>query len=191
MKPQHLTPAEALAGIRHHDQKTIGRYYRYLRERAFGLFCYGPKGSPAWLAMEDCFSLAFLAFLRKARSPEFEPRNLDAFALEVVRRSFLDTLKKQRRHSWAELSPASEPADKPAVFHLTAASFFDEQPGFLLIQWYFTLKKDWRRILDLRIQGYNHKEIARELRLAPGAVRNRYSKLAREARQVTAGGQIT
>lgn len=184
---QHLTPAEALAGIRNHDQKIIGRYYRYLRERAFALFCYAPKGSPAWLAMEDCFNLAFLAFLEKARRPQFEPRNLDAFALEVVRRSFLDTLKKERRHSYAELSAAQEPADEPATVHLTAGSLFEGLPDLLLLHWYFRLEALSRRLLDLRVLGYNHKEIAGQLPLAPGTVRNRFSELVREAKGVVGG----
>ncbi|MCB9293452.1 MAG: sigma-70 family RNA polymerase sigma factor [Lewinellaceae bacterium] len=187
MKRQHLTPAEALAGIRNCDQTIIGRYYRYVRRRAFRLFCYGQPGSPAYVALEDCFNPAFLAFLARARSPQFEPRNLDAFALEFVRRSFLDALKKERRHGHAELTPDADQPDGPAP-HLTAESLFGSQPNLLLLHWYSSLEKVSRRLLDLRVQGYNHYEIAERLPLAPGTVRNRYSALVREAKGVVEGG---
>ena len=180
-----FSPEAVLEGICHNDRSIVEAYYYYLRERAFGIFCAGrPRGSTAYLAMEDCFSLAFMTLLEKVRSGGYEHRNLDAFALGIVRNCYSDAQKKMRRHAWGELSTAAEPRDEAPAIHLSAASLFDELPEIHLLHWYFGLEQMSQRILDLRAQGYNHYEIAELLPLAPGTVRNRFSRMVREAREV-------
>lgn len=180
-----LSPEQALEGIRRNDRQVVDAYYYYLRERAFGIFCRQPQGSPEYLAMEDCFSQAFLIFLDKVRSGQYRHRKLDAFALGIVRNCYSDTRKGLRRHAWAELPPTADLPDQPPAIPLTAESFFESLPGFNLIHWYRSLEALPRRLLCLRCQGYNHREIAEQLSLSPGGVRNRFSHLIREAREVS------
>ncbi len=188
MNRQHFcfSAEQALAGIRRNDRRIVEAYYYYLRERAFGIFCRAPQGSPEFLAMEDCFSQAFMTFLHKVQSGQYCHRNLDAYALGIVKYCYSDALKRQGRHPCAELSPAAEPADTPPAAPPTAESCFEALPDLHLFHWYHDLEELPRRLLDLRCQGYNHHEIAERLpqRPAPGTVRNWFSQLVREARKV-------
>lgn len=187
MNQQHfcLTPEEALTGIRRNDRQVVNAYYYYLRQRAFGIFCRQPQGSPEYLAMEDCFSQAFLIFLNKVRNGQYRHRNLDAYALGIVRFCYADSRKSLRRHTHEELNPDIDIPMVASAFGVqTAFIFFEGLPDLHLLQWYFSLESLSRRMLNLRLQGYNHREIAEQLNLSHGAVRNRFSQLIREARKV-------
>lgn len=189
MKRTHfsLSPEEALAGIRCNDPRVVDAYYYHLRARAFGIFCRQPEGSPEYLAMEDSFSRAFLIFLEKVRSGQYRHHNLDAFALGIVRNCYSDIRKSQRRHDYTGLGSVAELPDDAPTLPATAEGFFESLPVLPLLQWYRSLEELSRRLLCLRCQGYNHREIAELLCLSPGAVRNRFSQLIREAREVARG----
>lgn len=184
--------AEAVReGIIRNDRAVIEWFYGRLRRRAFGLLCRAPQGSPACLAMEDCFNPAFLILLRKVREGHFRGGNLMAYALMVVRHCYCDEQKKERRRRWQELSAAGEPPAAPSAACRTAAEVFEREGHVRLLQWYRSLDERLQRLLDLRLQGYNHYEIAERLPLAAGSVRNRFSKLMREAQGVAGSRRRT
>lgn len=177
--------AEAVRdGILRDDRAVIEWFYGRLRLQAFRLFCRGSQGSPAYLAMEDCFNPAFILILRKVREGYFLGGNLMAYALKVVRYCYSDERKKARRHYWEELSAGGEPAAAPASACHTAADVFEQRSLVRLLHWYHTLGERPRRLLDLRFQGYNHREAAQKLRLAPGTVRNCYVEIFRQAKKL-------
>ena len=177
--------AEAVRdGILRDDRAVIDWFYGRLRQRAFGLLCRAPKGSLAYLQMEDCFNPAFLLLLRKVREGHFRGGNLMAYALTVVRYCYSDERKKARRHCWQELPAGGEPVDSPSSTCHTAADVFEQEGHVRLLHWYHTLDERSRRLLDLRFQGYNHREAAQKLRLAPGTVRNCYVEIFRQAKKL-------
>jgi len=51
----------------------------------------------------------------------------------------------------------------------------------LLLRWLQGLRPQDRKLLNLNFEGYPHTEIAEQLDLSYGYVRNRYSSLIREA----------
>lgn len=175
--------AEAVReGIIRDDRAVIHWFYGRLRQRAFGQLCRASKGSPAYLAMEDCFNPAFLLVLQKVRAGHFRGGNLMAYGLKVVRYCYSDEWKKARRHCWQELSPGLEPPAAPSTACHSAGQAFERRGYVRLLHWYHSLDEGPQRLLDLRVQGYNHRETARELGLAPGTVRNQYARMIREAK---------
>ncbi len=182
--PTYSTEA-VLGGLRRGDEAAINSFYARLKTRAFRTFCRHPRGSREHQAMEDCFNEAFLTLLQKVRAGHCQEGKLMNFALGIVHNCYRDTLKKRRRHWWPELSPGLEPAaeEAPAQFR-SAAQLFAANGHFQLLHWYRHLPRLSRLILDLRVQGYNNKEIAGLLPLTHGVVRNRYSALLREAKRM-------
>lgn len=140
-----------------------------------------PSDPSDWF--EDCFSQAFLTILSKIEDGSYEDQNLSAFALKVVRLTY----KNQRRKSRSYVTfTADIPDEAPRL--VTAATsaedFFEIYQLEQLKFWYRRLPKLKRQIFDLKIQGFDHKEIAVELGIAYGTLRNKYSELIAEARTI-------
>lgn len=134
-------------------------------------------------AMQD----GFLIFLRKLRTSDLPVKHPEAFALEIIKRTFWDYRRRAQRrelpHDPADLSPT--PFDfnyRPR--YADGNTLFASLPEPFLWDWYQRLLPFDQRLIDLRCLGYQDWEIAKLMDRSYGNIRNRFSKLLAAAREV-------
>lgn len=180
-------PTRVWEGLLNESPRFEAYYYRHIQPKA-GIMIRRlyPNDPIDWL--EDCFSQAFLTLLNKIRSGNYEHRNLDAFALQIIKFTYSNARRKRLSLvPFTHEIPEKEIADSPLS---NAGDLFDRFEQKKLSRWYQRLPIQQRFMLDLRMQGLDYEEIAKELDLAPGTVRNHFSKLLREARKISLIGAV-
>lgn len=178
-----FTTHEVFQGLLQEKPAIVADFYRHIYPKAVIMICRCFPGDPKeWL--EDCFSTAFLKFLARIKAADFEPRNLDAYALEVIKRTYLNTRKKHKSLVLFtdQLPDLPQPVAEPPVQN--AADLFIRFQQKKLSRWYRQLPPRQRKMLDLRAQGWEYQEIATAVGVSYGVLRNHFSKLLREARKL-------
>lgn len=174
-------PARIWEGLLNESPRFEAYYYHHIRPKAGIMIRRLYSKDPVdWL--EDCFSQAFLTLLRKIRSGNYEHRNLDAFALQIIK----FTYSNARRKRLALVPLICEVPDIPtaAPGFTTTGELFEQLQQKKLSRWYKRLPLLKQRMLDLRMQGLDYKEIAEELDFSHGVIRNKFARLLKEARAV-------
>ena len=174
---------QVLEGLRSKDPVCLNSYYSHIHPKAVIIIHRIFPADPSdWL--EDCFSTAFLTFLKKIRCPNFQARNIDAYALEIIKRTYFNARKKQKSLAILtdEIPERAHLSPEPSVKN--ADELFSNLQQKKLLRWYRQLPPRYRRILDLRTQGWDYKEIAEEVNISHTLLRNHFSKLLREARKL-------
>jgi len=174
-------PARVWEGLLNKNPRFEAYYYSHIRPKAAAMIRRLYPNDPAdWL--EDCFSQAFLILLDKIRSGNYEHRNLDAFALQIIKFTYSNARRKR-----LSLVPfINEVPDIPtaAPRFTTTGELFEQLQQKKLSRWYKRLPRLKQHMLDLRMQGLDYKEIAEELGFSHGAIRNKFARLFHEARAV-------
>lgn len=174
-------PARVWEGLLNESPRFEAYFYRHIRPKAGAMIRRLYSNDPIdWL--EDCFSQAFLTLLEKIRSGTYEHRNLDAFALQIIKFTYSNARRKR-----LSLVPfVNEVPDNPtpAPLFSTAGELFEQLQQRKLNRWYRRLPLLKQHMLDLRMQGLDYKEIAEELGFSHGAIRNKFARLFQEARAV-------
>ncbi|MEL7222360.1 MAG: hypothetical protein AAGJ93_13645 [Bacteroidota bacterium] len=162
----------------------INALYQRLRSRAFRQLRTNST------AQEDALASAvhdgFIIFLDKLQSADMEVRRPEAFAFEIIKRTYWDyrrRVKKQEISRDPSTILLEEPIPNRQRFANGTALFASLGEPFLF-QWYQRLPAEDQQLLDLRCQGYKDHEIAQLLERSHGGIRNRFSKLLNEARVV-------
>lgn len=190
MGHQLWTEQQLLAGIRTDDQRVIQFFCYELQSRAQRVLCRQVMpGSRDAVAFEECFSKAVLTIIQKVRDGDYQDRNFWAFAIGVVKYSYREALRKMRRHQWSDLEEAPEIPDPTLPPATTAQEVFERLDHAFLYRWFEQLNDAEKVLLDYRIQGYQHDEIAPMMSLAAGTVRNRYAGLVRAAKCIVGDGR--
>ncbi|GJM35082.1 MAG: hypothetical protein DHS20C18_40830 [Saprospiraceae bacterium] len=183
MRKSQLSTRQLLAGIENDDQRIIDTFYVHLYAKAQAVLCrqVGP-GSREDLAFEDCFSSAFLTIIKKVREGIYREGNFQAFAIGVVKNCYRSALRKMRRQAWTDLEDVPEFPEVTPYHIPDAKTCFTELDHPRLWIWFIQLEPAEKQLLDYRIQGYQHDEIAPLVGLAPGTVRNRFAGLVKSAK---------
>lgn len=171
----------ALPGrLRAQDERAQRLLWKWLREHACRILCQEQPGSYKQLALEDSLSKAFRIIVGKVEDGSYQGGNFSAFCTEVLKRSWWDEQKRHRRHRYTKLPESLPLAEAPARVH-SVQELFQRIGQEHLLRWLQALRPQDRELLNLHFQGFPHTEIAEQLGLSYGSVRNRYSSLIREA----------
>lgn len=174
-----------LAGLKNGNQLVENYFFNHLKERAFGIFCRYQAGSREYMAMEECLSNSFLILQKKIRSGSYRDQNLEAFALGIIRNSYWDELRKWQRKSRTCLDTVQERFTENKAFDDSCiVGLLEQRENTQVLKWGRQLSERDQQIFHLVLQGYSLKEIARELGVAYGSLRNIYSKKIKEAREL-------
>lgn len=176
---------EILAGLKDGNRLVENYFFDRLKERAFGIFCRRPTGSWEYMVMEECLSNSFLILQKKIRSGAYHDQNLEAFALGIIRNSYWDGLRKWRRKTFTDIATIQDGAEEKSDLDIMCiVSLFEKYNNLQLTEWGRQLSDRNRRIFDMQLQGYSLKEIAKELGVAYGSIRNICSSKIREAKKL-------
>ncbi len=190
MREQQWTAQQILEGIRKDDQRIIGVFYYGLQRKASAVLCRQVMpGSREALAFEECFSKAVMTIIAKVQQGTYQDKNFWSFAIGVVKYAFLEAKRKILRRRWADLETVPEIPDSTLPPCATAQQVFERRDHPSLSIWFEQLDACEKTLLDYRVQGYQHDEIAPMLSLASGTVRNRFAKLVRTAQHIVRKGQ--
>ncbi|MCG8331777.1 MAG: sigma-70 family RNA polymerase sigma factor [Chitinophagales bacterium] len=172
-----------LAGLKDGNRLVENYFFNRLRERAFGIFCRYQVGSKEYLAMEECLSNSFLILQNKIRLGTYYDHNLEAFALGIIRNSYWDELRKWHRKSRAGMDICQDEFTENKAFDdKCIVGLLEQRENMQVLRWGHQLSERDQQIFHLILQGYSLKEIAKELGVAYGSLRNIYSKKIKEAR---------
>lgn len=162
----------------------INDLYERLRQQAFRKLLRTRHS-----ALEDALASAvqdgFMIFLRKLQTADLEVQRPEAFAFEIIKRTFWDYRRRAQRCEFPQDPAELIPSD---LYHrprfADGDALFGSLPESFLLHWYQRLPAADQQLLDLRCQGYQDQEIADLLQRSHGGVRNRFSKLLDEARKI-------
>jgi len=168
------------ARLRKRDKKAHRLLWQGLQQHACRVLCQEQPGSLAQLALEDSLSKAFRVIVQKVEDGSYQGGNFTAFCTEVLKRCWWDEQKRHRRHRYAELPESLPLTDSPPRVH-SVQELFRKAGQEHLLRWLQGLRPQDRELLNLHFQGFSHTEIAERQGLSYGSVRNRYSRLIREA----------
>jgi RNA polymerase sigma factor (sigma-70 family) len=175
--------AQLVAELQQEVPSALQFYYVYLWDKILPYF--KSKYSAYQLQeLEDCYPSAFLFFIRKLQTPGFQPENLDGYAFRIIYGKFRDRFKRTKRAYATAPDEMPDLMAAPTNHHRHITTAFEERQAPQLIQWFYTLNDREQQLLELFLQGYNLKEIARQLDLAHGSARNQYSRLIKSAKRV-------
>ncbi|MEZ5038498.1 MAG: sigma-70 family RNA polymerase sigma factor [Saprospiraceae bacterium] len=176
---------EVIAGLRARNPKVVKHFCQKLKERVYKQFQkhYGAHHL-SWL--DDSLSEAFIIILDKVDHKLPEKLSFDNYAFGIVKFSFYNLLRKSSKEPTLPQDNVPEQLHFDRRIHTTAFAFFDWEGYDLLLQWYQQLSDRDQQLLDLRSQGFSNKEIAKELKLADGTVRNVVADLIKEAKGIAA-----
>jgi RNA polymerase sigma factor (sigma-70 family) len=163
----------------------LNHLYNRLRIRAQRKFL--PQAQTRY---EDALASAvqdgFLIFLRKQRTTEQQIRNPEAFAFEIIKRTFWDYRRRAQRRDVPQDPAELTPYDLyPRPRFANGDSLFASLPEPYLWHWYQKLSSADQQLIDLRCLGYGHREIAQLLQMSYGNVRNKFSNLIKAAKEHT------
>ncbi len=148
------------------DRVLLGRYGRHLRP-----------------VLQEAVHDGFLLFLQKLEQTE-EPSlaKAERFALGIVRRTFLNALRRERRHGHTGEEELSGQASSDRSTYTSAGALLADRYGDTYYQWYTQLPAEQQHCLDLQLQGYNLKEVSELLGRSHGTVRNWMSAMKQEGK---------
>ena len=172
-----------LQQLRNGEQRVINSFYCKLKKRVWKALV-GRYQAYQLQTLEDCFSDAFLVFLEKIRDKDFKANNLQGYAYRIVFLTFKNRLRHRR---WLiSTSPTELPEPHPELSNVfySADTLFESANADQLVHWFEKLSAKEQQILNLQLQNYKLKEIAQELELSHGTIRNIRSRLIKEAKEV-------
>lgn len=170
-----------LAGLKNGNRLVESYFFNRLKERAFGIFCRRPVGSWQYMVMEECLSNSFLILQNKIRSGIYQDQNLEAFALGIIRNSYWDELRKWQRKTFTALTAVQERVVEQSNFDVYCiVDVLENYDDPRLKEWEQKLSDRDRHIFNMQLQGYSLKEIAEEIGLSHGSVRNIRSRKVQE-----------
>jgi RNA polymerase sigma factor (sigma-70 family) len=178
-------PELVIQAAHENNQIVLSKYYHYLKNKiqhSSGLRS-SYDGSLFDQVFEEGFDDAFIILLNKIKSPGFVNHNLDGFAYQIIRGKTRDELKKFNALSKIDSIDVNG-LDIPDNFstHHHILDWIEDHPEYQLDRWYHNLSIEQKEILNLRFLNYDHKEIAAELQLSEGTIRNKFSKIIQSAR---------
>lgn len=178
-------PTWVLDGLQTNDPLPLKFYYNYIKPKAIAVIrrLY-PDDPHDWL--KDSFSMAFLKFLEKIQSGSYVHDNLDAFAIQIIRYTYSNL----RRNRLAKAKVTDQIPDQLMATPETTNT--PENLGELFefikrkrhARWYRNLRPEQKSMLDLRMRGWHYKDIADELGVAHGTIRNKFPKLLAQAQKL-------
>lgn len=136
-------------------------------------------------ALESAVTDGFLIFRHKLACSDIPVRNPQAFAFEIVKRTYWDYRKRARSSALPEadqLNFLQQLAHRERFAN--ANQLFGSLHDVHLWHWYQGLSARDQKMIDLRCQGYLDHEIAKKIGLSHGGVRNCFSKLLSSARRI-------
>ena len=176
-------PELVIQAAHENNEVVITKYYDYLKSKpSLKRLSKYYDSSLFYTAFEEAFNSAFLKFLEKIKSPGFIHRNLDGFAYRIVYNKTRDELDKLiRMRKFEEFDVQKHDRIIPTSFQ-TVQDWIAYDADTSLEHWFQALSVVEKKIIELRFLDYNHKEIAAELQLSEGTVRNKFSKIIQSAR---------
>lgn len=175
-------PKQIVLGLKNDDPKVTAYYYRYLWDRSMR-FLNARYGANQPEQLEDFFSDAFIVLRQKIQNGSYNHQNLHAYALGIVKNMFFQMRKNQSRKTFLPLEQLPDMEIPPKAFK-SLGELLDSLFQFELKSWYNKLHKKEQQLLDLRMAGLSYKEIAEEMDLAYGTVRNHFSDLLKDAKEI-------
>ncbi|WP_367389038.1 RNA polymerase sigma factor [Lewinella sp. LCG006] len=133
-------------------------------------------------ALHSAVQDGILIFLDKLSSMTDTIEYPEAFAFEIIKRNYWDKRRKAMRCLNENLLCLITFRDRQR--YLNAEVLFDSLPEPQLLHWFHQLSPRDQRILNLRCQGYQDDEVAAQLGLSYGGVRNIFSRLLTQAREL-------
>ena len=174
-----------LAGLKDGNRLIESYFYNYLRERAFGIFCRHSVGEWQYWAMEECLSKSFMILQNKVQSGVYQNQNLEAFALGIIRNSYWDERRKWQRKAFADISAVQDVVVEDNICdNIRIVDFLEVYDDLRLIEWGYQLSDRDQHIFNMQLQGYSLKEIAEDIGLSHGSVRNIRSRRIREVQHM-------
>lgn len=175
-----------MKGLKTDDRKISNYFYGRLQHYALNRFGKNATGQQL-LLLQESISDAYLVLRDKIKMGAFrEASKLEPYAFTVLKYTYFDANRKNMRarcYTPKEL-PEIPFTDTPYI--TSADQLFDLKDNFLLWRWYHSLNPRDQTLLDLRSQGCDYKEIAKETNLALGTVRNIFHRLLKKARSMAA-----
>ena len=173
-----------LQGLQRQDPQVLTRFYSELHRRTRH-YVRKHYGAFALDVLDDCFPKAFHVLLQKVQSDAYRHDNLEAFAFGIVKYTFLEARRRAAaKEQLCDPAELPEPGPSAASYFSTGDELFDHLGCDRHLLWYERLSFREQQILDLRLQGYPHEEIAAAVGLSCGSVRNAYSRLIEQARGI-------
>lgn len=169
------------ARLRRRDKHAHHLLWQGLQQHSCRLLCQEPPGSSAQLALEDSLSKAFRVIVQKLEDGSYQGGNFTAFCTEVLKRCWWDEQKRHRRHQHTTLPASLTIMEAPLPRVDCVRDLFRHIGEDRLLRWLQGLRPQDRELLNLYFQGFPHTEIAERQGCSYGTVRNRYSRLIREA----------
>ena len=177
-----------IQAVYENNEVIITQYYKYLKTKIKLKSLSGRYDSSLFnWAFQEAFNEAFLSLLEKIKSPLFQNQNLNGFAFKIIygkTKDELDKLIRNRRYQEFDLQKNDH--TETTTYYPTAKDWVENLSESKLADWYHSLSSIDRTIIELRYQDVDHKVIASELQLSIGTIRNKYSKLIREAKECIA-----
>lgn len=172
-----------LQQLRSGDAQTVASFYQKLWRKVIRTLS-AKYQSYQLQQLEDCFSDAFLIFLHKIQDPNFKAQNLEGYAYKVVRFTFRDRLRGKRWLVTTQPTDMPEPMRESTPTFYAADELFAERNADRLVHWFQRLSERDQLILNMQLQNFKLWEIAEQLNLSHGAVRNIRSRLIKKAKEV-------
>lgn len=182
-KKVEFSQQEVIAGLRARNPKITKHFVQRLRDRVYGKFRKKyPEHQHSWI--DDSLSEAMIILLHKMDNQLPSQLSLDNYAFGIVKYSFFALVRKSRKEPTLSKGQLPERSQIDRRFHTSLQSLFDWEGQDSHLHWYRQLSERDQRLLNLRAQGFSNKEIASEMKMANGTVRNLLSKIMNKARKM-------
>ena len=168
--------AAILGGLLRRDPQILNPFYKRLRQKVFSIF-RNHYDAHRFQELDDCINEAFLKFLEKIQQPEFKAYNLEGYAFRVVQLSFKNYLKSKGRKSFISSGQIPEPSISLNYYQTDLQMLLEFEAPEYFWNWFQKRSKLEQQILKYKWKGYPLLEIAQELDLAYGTVRNKHGNL--------------
>lgn len=160
-------------------------FFKHLRQRAHQQLLGRQVAYYLKDALESAVSDGLLIFQQKLACADIQVQCPEAFAFEIVKRTYWDYRRRaqsKQRVQFDQLEVLQELSQKQRF--ADGEQLFANLSEPHLWKWYKHLSARDQKMIDLRCQGYYDHEIAVQIGLSHGGVRNCFSKLLSAARLI-------